>query len=123
MIEVHDLEDHQAKEAIRNGEFGNDVLGSSTNVAVVLSQDWCHQWLDMDRWLGELKGDRVEGLDITVFTLLYIRKDYFRTFLDYKENRLKNRLVPYVRYYVDGQLISQTNYVSKERFLEIFRNG
>jgi hypothetical protein len=123
VVEIHDLTDRQAEEAIERGEFGKDVIGSSTNVAVILTQDWCPQWTAMSGWLAELKRGGTVVPDIRVYRLLYNRKEYFRRFLDFKEGTLQNRLVPYVRYYVGGKLVSQSNYVSKQEFLSAFQSG
>ena len=111
----------QARKAMLEGEFDGGVLGAAANVAVVLSQDWCGQWVEMDRWLGELaRAPRPEHPEVVVFHLLYNREAFFEEFMRFKEDVLGNHLIPYVRYYRGGQLVGQSNYVSAPRFLSWF---
>ena len=119
MIERRELSREQAAEAMRAGEFGEGVRRASRNVAVVLTQDWCGQWAAMDDYLQDL-GARHPELELVVFQLEYNRVDYFREFLRFKEEVLGNRLIPYVRYYRDGLLIGQSNYVAETQFLKNF---
>ncbi len=111
----------QAESAMQQGEFDDTVLGAARNVAVVLSQDWCGQWVEMDHWLEELAArPRAEHPEVTVFHLLYNRVDFFQEFMFFKEDVFGNDLIPYARYYRDGRLIGQSNYVSALQFLARF---
>jgi hypothetical protein len=56
-----------------------------------------------------------------VFVLVYDAVDYFDRFRRFKEDVYGNHQVPYVRYYSDGRLVNETNYVSRRRFLKAFR--
>ena len=47
MVYQKQLTESDAREAIETGEFPQSVRESSENVAIVLTQDWCHQWSDM----------------------------------------------------------------------------
>lgn len=38
------IEKIQALAAVRDGEFDNDIIGSSEKVAIILTQSWCPQW-------------------------------------------------------------------------------
>jgi hypothetical protein len=96
------------------------VRAASRLVAVVLTQDWCGQWAAMDGYLGEM-GARNPELELAVFQLEYNRVDYFQEFLRFKEQVLGNAVIPYVRYYRDGLLIGQSNYVSERQFLSFFQ--
>ena len=120
MIRRCQLSREQAQAAMRQGEFDPGVREASPWVAVVLTQDWCGQWAAMDGYLMEMAG-RPPELELTVFQLEYNRVDYFQDFLRFKEQVLGNAVIPYVRYYQDGRLIGQSNYVSERQFLEFFR--
>jgi hypothetical protein len=118
----HPITPEQAQWAMRTGEFDVAVLGAARNVAVLLSQDWCGQWSDMDRYLDKLAGNpQARVPDLVVCQLLYNRLDFFEEFLRFKEQALGNDRIPYVRYYRDGRLIGQSNYVSELQFLSFFR--
>jgi len=114
-----ELSREQAAHAMRHGEFDPGVCAAGPQVAVVLTQDWCGQWAAMDDYLTELAGRRPE-LELVVFQLEYNRMDYFQDFLRFKEEVLGNRVIPYVRYYRDGRLVGQSNYVSERQFLSFF---
>lgn len=103
------------------GEFDADVIGSSRMVAVILTQSWCFEWAIMNRWLDRLvKREEPRDIQLDVYQLVYDREPYFREFLDFKERNFQNYHVPYVRYYNDGRLIGQSNFVRPERFLSYF---
>jgi len=120
MIRRLELTGEQAAFAMRQGEFDQGVRGASRLVAVVLTQDWCGQWAAMDGYLAEM-GSRQPKLDLTIFLLEYNRVSYFQEFLNFKEQVLGNRVIPYVRYYRDGSLVGQSNYVSERQFLSFFQ--
>jgi len=120
MIRRLELTGEQAAFAMRQGEFDQGVRAASRLVAVVLTQDWCGQWAAMDGYLAEM-GSRQPELDLTIFLLEYNRVSYFQEFLNFKEQVLGNRVIPYVRYYRDGSLVGQSNYVSERQFLSFFQ--
>ena len=120
MIHRQELSREQAASAMRLGEFDQSVRAASRLVAVVLTQDWCGQWAAMDGYLAEM-GTRSPELELAVFQLEYNRVDYFQEFLRFKEQVLGNAVIPYVRYYRDGLLIGQSNYVSERQFLAFFQ--
>jgi hypothetical protein len=105
----------QALRAIQNVEFGADVTASNNRVAIVMTQDWCGEWMAMKRWMDSMED--IKGLDI--YELIYNTVDYYNDFLKLKEKSWKNDLIPYIRYYTDGVLVRQSNYVKKEDFLKI----
>jgi len=121
MIRRLELTGEQASFAMRQGEFGEEVRAASHLVAGVLTQDWCGQWAAMDGYLAEM-GSRHPELDLTIFLLEYNRADYFQEFLKFKEQVLGNRVIPYVRYYRDGSLVAQSNYVSERQFLSFLQD-
>jgi len=108
------LTNDQVSETIRNGEFGPDIIASNQKVAVIMTQDWCPQWSSMKTWLDLL--DDLIQLDI--YEVIYNRAEYFREFLSVKENIWNNREIPYIRYYHKGTLVRESNYVTKDEFLE-----
>jgi len=121
MIDLLKITDEQAKRAIEQGEFEESILKTSSNVAIVLTQSWCPQWVFMRSYLKKLtKEERDETKEMTVFTFEYDRVPYFDQFMRFKEGIYKNDLVPYIRYYKDGKLFETTNYVSKPGFLSVF---
>jgi hypothetical protein len=111
------LSKDQALRAVQNLEFSSDVTTSSNKVAVIMTQDWCSEWMAMKRWMDSMED--IKGLNI--YELIYNTVDYYSDFLQLKEKSWKNNLIPYIRYYADGVLIHQSNYVNKEDFLKILK--
>jgi len=109
------LSKEQALRAIQNLEFSADVTASNNRVAVIMTQDWCSEWMAMKRWMDPMED--IKGLDI--YELIYNTVDYYNDFLQLKEKFWKNDLIPYIRYYMDGVPVRQSNYVRKEDFLKI----
>lgn len=121
MITLLKLTDEQATTAIEQGNFDETILNASEKVAIVLTQSWCPQWIFMRTYLKKLTTDKSEETkEMTVFTLEYDKVSYFDQFMRFKEGVFKNDLVPYIRYYKNGELIETTNYVSKHGFLAAF---
>jgi len=104
----------QAIQAIKTGEFGKDVIASADRVAVVMTQDWCPQWVDMRYWLDSIDYD-----DLDIYELIYNRTDFFDDFLSLKEGRWENGRIPYIRYYHKGMLVSESNYVPQDKFIKL----
>lgn len=99
----------QALEAVRQGEFGNEIINSSGRVAVILTQSWCPQWHAMKSFVLDFSG-------AAIWLLEYDLTDYFDMFRQFKERVLGNDLIPYIRYYADGVLIAESNAVSEQTF-------
>ena len=122
MIKRNVLTDQQAKDAISTGEFADEIISSEKYTAVILTQDWCPQWTAMDNWLHQLETEEsAEDPDIEIFEYVYNVTGIRNEFMSFKENVLGNSLIPYVRYYVDGRLVGDTNYISKDGFLSKFK--
>lgn len=102
----------QALEAIKNGEFRTEIIGSADRVAVILTQSWCPQWHSMKKFLSDFTGAEVYYLE-------YDKTDYFNSFRTFKENTFRNDKIPYIRYYCDGKLVTETNAVSLDDFRRI----
>ena len=107
----------QCGKAIDEGEFPAEIVGSSKFVAIVLTQSWCPQWTMMSAWLE----DSAKEPETNVFFCEYDQEPFFEKFMAFKENVLGNRSVPYVRYYRDGVLVGQGNFVSRDGFARALR--
>ena len=105
--------------AITEGEFGEDIRLSAQNVAVVLTQKWCPQWSDLNRTLSSLESDGMpDGSDLFIFELVYDIEPYSTEFMSFKERVFGNYQIPYVRYYQNGSLTAESNWVSRKKFLK-----
>jgi len=120
MIKIHDMPDDAALAAIQDGDFPSAITAGS-HVAVVMTQNWCPDWLMMRSWLRKMskKGEPATR-DIDVYLLIYNKVHYFSEFLRHKENSFENQLIPYVRYYADGTYLGDSNQVSRDQFLARF---
>lgn len=124
MITRTQLTDDQARYAMEHGEFPPEVREAAPNVAVVLTQGWCPQWTSMNVWLGfKEKRRRPKDLDITIFEYIYDKSDFFVEFMRFKEQQFGNDQVPYIRYYKDGSLLGESNYVTSRKFLTYFKEA
>lgn len=112
MINRKVLSKEQVLAAMETGEFGRDVTASNEIVAVVMTQDWCPQWAAMRNWLYEFPVEK----DIDIYELVYNKVDYFHEFRDFKESIWKNDEIPYLRYYRNGALVNESNYVGMQHF-------
>ena len=110
MIRRLKIGNDQIRIAMEHNEFGNEIITSSSRVAIIMTQDWCPQWLQMKYYLGRLKED---SFDIDVYEVLYNKEDYFNDFMRFKEEVFFNDNVPYIRFYIDGIFIGESNYISK----------
>jgi hypothetical protein len=113
---VERLSDEYCLATIEDGELPATVRETSKRTAVILTQSWCPDWAVMRSYLAELSEP-----GLSVYFVEYDRESYFRELMKTKERVFGNRLIPYVRYYRDGALVSESNveYSSKE-FLRHF---
>jgi len=114
MMKLKYLTNEQLLHAIRTGEFGSDVIASRQKVAVVMTQDWCSDWMRMESWLCNTADD------VDIYLVVYNKLDCFQDFLRLKENRWRNDQIPYVRYYENGSLFRVSNAVPREAFFRFF---
>lgn len=112
MINKINLTKDQVFNAIEKGEFEKDIVLSKYLVVVVMTQDWCPQWINMKNWIYDLETNK----DVDVYELIYNKTGYFYKFMNFKENVWGNSDIPYLRFYKNGKLAKQTNYISKEEF-------
>lgn len=121
MIRIHDLPDDAGKYAVDNGDFPSEITNSGERVAVVMTQNWCPDWLMMRSWLRhEERNASSETPDIDVYLFVYNQVDYFDAFRRHKEQTFGNALIPYVRYYQGGQSIGESNQLSRDAFVKRF---
>lgn len=109
------LSDSQAMYTIKNRDFPDEILKSNNRVAVVVSQSWCPQWIAMK---GYLKKVTEQNRDIDIYILEYDKKVWFNDFMSMKEIYWKNLEVPYIRFYIDGLLVNESNFISRSAFVE-----
>lgn len=114
MTNKKQINKEQAMYAIENGEFGKDITASKNKVVVIMTQDWCPQWLALKSWVYEIETEE----DIDIYELEYNRVDYFDTFMNFKENIWGNHNVPYLRFYKEGTLINESNYIDRLQFID-----
>jgi hypothetical protein len=109
----------QCAQAMDGKEFGEDVRTAAPRVAVILTQSWCPQWPLMRSWLESALSEA----GAKAFYVEYDNEPFFERFMAWKEDMLGNRSVPYVRYYRDGALVAESNYISKNGFVSHFTRG
>lgn len=115
MIKKLSVTSEQVYETIENKEFSEDIKSSSENVVVVMTQDWCPQWIYMKSWLYKLKTQS----DVDIYEIIYNKEEYFGKFMRFKETIWKNNSVPYLRYYSNGKFVKDSNYVGKDTIVDI----
>ena len=101
--------------AARAGEFAPALLGAAPRVALVLTQSWCPQWTWMRRYLEELPEDPERA----VYYVEYDLEPFHEAFMAFKEEVLGNAEIPYVRYYRDGRLVRESNFIDRAGFLRL----
>lgn len=109
------LSEDQVLEVIQTGEFSPDIIASNNKVVIILTQDWCTDWKNMREWLDSLE----DISDMDICEVIYNKSEHYQNCLDLKENKWKNSLIPYLRYYQNGVLVKESNYVTKEEFLRL----
>ncbi len=108
------LTEAECRAAIEHGEFSAEIINEAPTVVLALTQSWCPQWTRMRPWLEEL-GDK----GVSCRYVEYDREPFFEDFRNFKESVFHNEEVPYLRYYRDGRLVKESNYMDKPGFLRI----
>src|SRR5512145_120253 len=103
----------QCLRLMESGEPGPELLGAAPAVALVLTQSWCPQWAWMRSYLEALPEDPARA----IYWVEYDREEFFAPFMAFKEERFGNREIPYVRYYREGKLLRESNFIDKSGFL------
>ena len=118
MPELKNLSEEQVMIAIHNGEFGPDVIQSDKHVAVIMTQNWCSQWAEMKNWIYA----HADAPGLALYLLIYDASPHFKEFLEHKEQRWRNALIPYIRFYKNGKLAAETNYVPEDEFIKLLQS-
>lgn len=103
----------ECRSAMAQGDFSPELRGSDPKVAIVLTQSWCPQWIWMTRYLEAVS--KAEGC--AIYWIEYDREAIFDDFMRFKEETFGNRSIPYVRYYRNGVLARESNYIDRAGFL------
>lgn len=106
------LTESECLSAEKQGEFRPELLASSSHVAIVLTQGWCPQWAWMRSYLDEI----ASLPDVDIYWVEYDREPFYQSFMNFKETVLGNNQIPYVRYYRDGALTTQSNFLDRRGF-------
>lgn len=122
MIITKSLTPAQVQATITLGEFPPEVVPAGRNVAVIMTQSWCGQWLIMQPWIGK-EARKQDQPEIDVYVLEYDREPFFQEFLAFKEKVFGNESVPYIRFYKDGRFVRDANAIGKLQFYGVFRDG
>jgi hypothetical protein len=89
---------------LKHKELDRAIIASAPVVVVILTQSWCSEWQAMQHWLPRL--------DTTNFYyFVYDKSDNFEQVCSFKEDIFKNDLIPYLRFYKNGALVYESNYM------------
>lgn len=121
---IRKITEAEARYAMAHGEFAESIHKSAPSVAVILTQSWCPQWRFMKAYLPQVdaylnEDARAKGNDESthIYYLEYDIEDWYEEFLPFKENTFKNWEVPYVRYYREGRLTGESNFIADKGFI------
>lgn len=101
---------------MKAGEFPAETISAAPAVAIILTQSWCPQWRFLSFYLKDVESECEGCLDIAV--LEYDKEPFFEDFMNFKERHFGNYEVPYIRYYRDGALVAESNFISRQGFLD-----
>lgn len=108
MKQLQLINNELAKSAMENNGFGEEILNAAPKVILVLTQSWCPDWLFQLRILKKLE----ERDDLLIFYLEYNKLPFAREFTSFKENCFHNGLIPYLRFYKNGEFEQESNFSS-----------
>ncbi len=115
------LKDSDIAQVIEKTEFAPGLLNVNQQVAFILTQSWCWQWVEMHGWLKSLASNAQSESSCSVYYYEYDKSDLFDPFRNFKERQWNNHEVPYIRYYHHTNLIAESNYVKQEQFFSYFK--
>ncbi|ULQ60934.1 hypothetical protein K7I13_06675 [Brucepastera parasyntrophica] len=110
--------------ATKNGDFSPETKSSAAKTVIIMTQSWCPQWKVMEMYMGAVEKKIAASASGDSVELLYVEYDkepFYEEFVHFKETVLKNFEIPYLRFYKNGELTSESNYVSETELL--FRLG
>lgn len=104
------ISDDELQQLYQQKDFPLSVRGHSEKVIVLMTQDWCPQWIEMQSFLTDFTDQT------SIFVLVYNTRRDFDQIREFKENQFGNFEVPYIRYYFKGDLITETNWLPRNTF-------
>ncbi len=113
-MKIQKLTPEQLLQTIQNGEFDTQLLCAKEYTVVLMSQSWCPQFLMVRRMIEKLP----EMESVQVLETVYDKDPAGKEFMTFKEAVFQNHLIPYLRFYKNGALRKETNYISKGAFLQ-----
>jgi len=117
---IRELTEAECRAAMENGDFDPSLFSAPT--AIILTQSWCPQWTAMKSYLPKaekaLPGVLIYYVEYDTAVWDSLKNE---TFMSFKENTFNNREIPYVRYYRDGILSRESNYISLDGFISRLR--
>ncbi|MDC7232637.1 MAG: hypothetical protein PQJ58_05360 [Spirochaetales bacterium] len=111
MIKIEELTNEDCIYAMETGEFSDKILASASRVIIILTQSWCPDWWVQKRVFR----DTEDTANLKVYYLEYDKKDFKSEFTGFKETVFQNGLIPYLRYYKEGTLDSESNYSGRRQ--------
>ncbi len=119
IVMIYTLTKEDCVFAVEHGEFAEDICGRTSKTVIILTQSWCPQWAAMRRYLDEAERKAKDAsIDFSIFFIEYDKESWAEEFMMFKENGFKNREIPYVRYYQDGKLMNESNFIPLNGFLK-----
>lgn len=119
MITFKTIDDNEMKYIMENKEISNDIKNTSEKVLAIFTQDWCGDWKGLNREL--VANEQNNDVDLTVFICKYNESPLYEEFMSFKEKEWKNDLIPYLRYYKNGNFIKDTNHLPFQRIMNVFQ--
>ncbi len=110
MNAIQPLTQDQLGALLSEGEFPESVRLAAPKVVVVMTQDWCGQWANMASYLPDFVDQAA------IFTVEYNLLPDFERIMSFKETVFNNGQVPYVRFYCEGKLVRQSNWLPRASF-------
>lgn len=107
-----ELTPQQLLDCVEQGDFSTDLRLKTRTTVFLMSQAWCPQYTTVKRMIEGL-----EDIDeLTIYETLYDRNPAGEAFMPFKEQKFGNHLIPYIRFYQNGTLIKESNYLSEGAF-------
>jgi len=128
---IHKITEAEARYAMAHGEFSAELRNSAPSVAIILTQSWCPQWRFMKAYLPQVDA-QLNGVGGTeqgapkhtnIYYLEYDLESWYEEFLPFKENTFQNWDVPYIRYYHNGRLTGESNFIADKGFISALQRS
>lgn len=115
---IRTLSEQEARYAMENGEFSASLINKVQHLAIILTQSWCPQWRFLQAYLEGLEPqlEAQHSGKTAILSMEYDKTAIFHPFMHFKETVFKNDQVPYIRYYKNGKLITESNFISAQGF-------